>query len=182
MKMILYTRIVVEEPDGHKNARMGQIFVPDLNRLTDELCEQVLEEAAGRALGKYPAGSLVTTKEFISKSEYDAYCDIAQLMSGKDGEKRAPYTIYMKATGMFADPENRHGFGPSGPDIPFYVHSAKPFDNLKEEDKHRMKERVLSVCSTRFARTPAGIVFIEEEEYDRLISKILEIGGENEIE
>lgn len=182
MKMMLYTRIAVEEPDGHKNVRMGQIFVPDLNRLTDELCEKLLEQVASRALAQYPKGSLVKAKEFISKSEYDAYCDIAQLMSDKDGEKRNPYTIYMKATGMFADPENRYGFGPSGPDIPFYVRSAMPLDDLKEEDKHRMEERVLSICSRRFARTPARIVFIEEEEYDRLVSDILETDQENEIE
>lgn len=172
MTTTLYVRVMLKEPSGKRCARLGKVFVTNLEQTTDEMCEQALEGISTQMLLRHPKGTFVEEKEFISEADFKAYSHIAGVTAGNTGSSKQVHTIYMKATGLFPDPDNTHGFGVTGPDIPFYLHSSVPYEKLDENEKKELVEHALVLCQNKFSRTPNGIAFIEKDEYLRLVDVI----------
>lgn len=169
----LYTRIVIKEPDGKKTCRLAATKVANFEDMTDEQGDFLLDKIAKNALEKAPAGSVVTGKEFISGADFQSYINLMHT-SGQQSEGVKHNAIYLKACGMFRDPENRYGFGPDGPDIPFHIFSDRTQAELTEQDKQELKKNILQICNSRFEETPERIEIITEEEYEKIIQAIKE--------
>lgn len=178
--IVLYARVTIKPSGGRRVTCLGQFLVPHPELLTDELCEKALNQMVAQKLQQYPAGSVVVNQEFISRGEYDTLCRIAGITHRKGRKEGAIYTIYLKAVGTFPDPDNRYGFGVEGPEIPFYLYSAVPFEQVNEDEKVSLKEKVIALCQERFCRAPADVMFIDESEYDLLEQKFQEDIDENE--
>ena len=172
MTITLFVRVILSEPNGKRCARLGKVLVTDFEKTTDEMCETALNSIAEQMLHQHPAGSQIAAKEFISESDFNAYNHIANATAGNNGKNKQVHTIYMKASGLFPDPDNIHGFGVTGPDIPFYLHSSIPYEELDENDKQELTKHAQILCRNKFSRTPKGITFIGKNEYLRLVDVI----------
>lgn len=173
MNCSLFAVVEIVTPQKFRKHLAHQICVRNFEALTDDACEKMLDTIAATCLQRFPDGSVVRKKEFVSQEEWMAYRTIAAITGRHDENWDGTiHQIYMKATKVFFDSDSTKKVA----SLPFCMPSAVPVSDMTDKEREALKSSVLYLCITKadnHGGSTSKVDFIGEDEYNRLRDAVL---------